>query len=61
MLQSFDGRVADDVPELAGKRQRQDESNPQAIERSDDAVAQFLQVLHEGHAQHAVLFLVLRI
>ncbi len=53
MLESVNRRIADDVPELAGKREGEDESDSQAIERPDDAVAQFLQMLHEGHAQHA--------
>ena len=53
VLQSVDRGVADDVPEFAGEPERQDERYPEPIERTDDAVAQFLQVLHEGHAQHA--------
>ena len=46
---------------LPAKPSDEDESDPQPVKRPDDAIAQFLQVLHEGHAQHAFLFLVFRI
>jgi hypothetical protein len=61
MLEGLDGGVADDVPKLAGKSSAKTKAIPETVERSDDAVAQLLQMFHEGHAQHAVLFFVLRI
>ena len=51
-------RLADNVPQRAAESQAQDESHAQAGERPEDARAQFLQVLHERHAQHAVFFFV---
>ena len=55
-FKAVDCRVADDVPELAGEHQRKHEGNAQAVQGLDNAVAQFLQVIHEGHAQHALFF-----
>ena len=46
---------ADDLPQLVGEHQAQDESDADAGQRLQNAAAQLLQVLHEGHAQHAVI------
>jgi hypothetical protein len=58
MFQGFDSRVADDVPQLAREYQGKQKCEREAVKGADDTAAQFLQVFHEGHAQHAVFFFV---
>jgi hypothetical protein len=51
-----DGRLRDNPPERLAERDADYKSRDNADDAAHEPAAQLLQMLHEGHAQHALLF-----
>jgi len=55
-LERVHGRRAYDIPKLVGEHHAQQKRDSEALQRADNPVAHFLQVLEERHAEHATVF-----
>ena len=58
VLQGNGGGLADDIPQFVAEKQAQDEGDADAADGKQQALAEFLEMLEETHAGHALFFFV---